>query len=363
MSDKESQTGGAKDEGRKPTDEAGGTKGTVPISEKGLGNGDSPQDDKGPQFSLSQRFSVGLNVAVMVVASAALLILVNWIASKTAVYRDWSTKGRYSLSERTVKVLKSANKPIRLTVIYTSKDAKKVRDEATGAEFKPRVAELAEDIRAVGANVTVEDVTTPQQQDELVGRIEEQQKRAAASLTEKVDAFKAAQPRWSRSAQEVGQRVQEVMRKSEQMPWMLLFEQGYNAFSSKLPAVATALAKAADELNKLDARTKAGGEAGGAAIDQEGKIASDAPVAVRDLVQRNRRWAARGRQVSQGVCRREGHPHRPVQGPGCRVPQGGRGSGRGDGGDDPAGIPDQADRHDQAGNAARRRSVRRGHAG
>ena len=158
---------------------------------------DSPRTDKGPQFSLGQRFGIGVNVAVTVIAAAALLILANWIATVKSTHRDWSSLGRYSLSQRTRRIVEEVKAPITLTVLYNSDDPRKQRDEASGVEYKGRLMDLLGDVRAVGGEVKVNDVVSADQREELAARLEEDLANRAADDRKLIDEFVKSKDRWT----------------------------------------------------------------------------------------------------------------------------------------------------------------------
>jgi hypothetical protein len=162
----------------------------------GVDRMDSTPLDKGSQFSLGQRFGIGVNVAVTIIAATALLVLVNWIATVKSTHRDWSSLGRYSLSQRTRHIVEEVKSPITLTVLYTSEDPKKQRDESSGVEYKGRLMELLADIRGVGQEVKVADVVSADQREELAARLEKDLARQASGYRELIDAFGKNQDRW-----------------------------------------------------------------------------------------------------------------------------------------------------------------------
>ena len=93
-------------------------------------------------------------VIVSIAIAVALLAAVNLLSQKIHYHGSWEMLGRYSLSERTKKILDVEDK-IKLTCVYTSADEAKQTDD-----LRPRVLELLEDIRIAGREVTVENVTT-----------------------------------------------------------------------------------------------------------------------------------------------------------------------------------------------------------
>ena len=214
-------------------------------------NGDSPHVS-GPRFSLDRRLVIGLNVAIMVLAATALIVLINWIATRKSIQADWSNvepppppltqaqvrareqaqlarkaqaqrafelamvaleQGELAreqadrdreraarlnvLSERTRKIVRTTSQPIRLTVLYDSKNVRKIRDEITGVEFKPRVLAAAEAVRLLAPDSIVDDVATPQQRVDLAKRLDRILRRDAGEYVQTIERFAASQPSWT----------------------------------------------------------------------------------------------------------------------------------------------------------------------
>jgi len=104
-------------------------------------------------------------VIVSIAVAVALLAAVNLLSQKIHYHGSWEMLGRYSLSERTKKILDVEDK-IKLTCVYTSADEAKQTDD-----LRPRVLELLEDIRIAGREVTVENVTTDAGKAKLLTRL------------------------------------------------------------------------------------------------------------------------------------------------------------------------------------------------
>ncbi|MCG3179333.1 MAG: hypothetical protein BIFFINMI_01667 [Phycisphaerae bacterium] len=139
----------------------------------------TPGDGAKKDFSLGQRFGVGLNVAVMIVAAAALVVLANWIASlpRLRVREDLSSLQRYSLSQRTRQVLGDVKDPVTLTILYDSQKEGYLRKD-----YQPRLLDLADEMKLAGHGVTVNDVEGPAGRAELIRRIEEREGGTPAKL-------------------------------------------------------------------------------------------------------------------------------------------------------------------------------------
>jgi hypothetical protein len=84
-------------------------------------------------------------LAISVALGLGILILVNFIGSRRYARFDWTTTGRYSLSEKTVNVLKELKTPVQVTVFMTA-----------GTPLYPEVDELLKRYKAKTAMLTVE---------------------------------------------------------------------------------------------------------------------------------------------------------------------------------------------------------------
>ena len=84
-------------------------------------------------------------LAISVALGLGILILVNYIGSRRYARFDWTTTGRYSLSEKTLNVLKDLKTPVQVTVFMTA-----------GTPLYPEVDELLKRYKAKSAMLTVE---------------------------------------------------------------------------------------------------------------------------------------------------------------------------------------------------------------
>jgi len=80
-------------------------------------------------------------VTVSVMAAIALAILVIMISRKDYYIKTLESLGRYSISERTEKILAGLDRPVRLTCVYTGAE-----DGRKGSDFRPRIWELLDDL-------------------------------------------------------------------------------------------------------------------------------------------------------------------------------------------------------------------------
>ncbi len=190
MALKANQTQGGPDGGEAPT--------VQPIGP----GGPTVRSDGGPSFSLGQRFSVGVNVAVMIIAAAALLVLVNWIANREYYQDDWSSLGRYSVSDLTGKIAASIDQPIRLTILYDSQDPEKSR-----AKYQPRVHDLATGLRQIHKDVTITDISTPADREALAARMQKRQGAAGEEYAKLIADFAEGKDGWVRRLTEERTRL------------------------------------------------------------------------------------------------------------------------------------------------------------
>jgi hypothetical protein len=84
-------------------------------------------------------------LAISILLGLGILVLVNYIGSRRYARFDWTTTGRYSLSDKTVNVLKDLQTPVQITVFMTA-----------GTPLYPEVDELLKRYRAKSPMLTVE---------------------------------------------------------------------------------------------------------------------------------------------------------------------------------------------------------------
>ncbi|HSB64394.1 MAG TPA: GldG family protein [Thermoanaerobaculia bacterium] len=94
---------------------------------------------------LPTRSAYRATLAISIALGLGILILVNFIGSRRYARFDWTTAGRYSLSEKTVNVLRELKSPVQVTVFMTA-----------GTPLYPEVDELLKRYKAKSAMLTVE---------------------------------------------------------------------------------------------------------------------------------------------------------------------------------------------------------------
>ena len=66
---------------------------------------ESSQPDNKPPTLRHRRLVIGANVLVQIVAVLALVVMVNWLASRHYLRFDWTKSGYYKLSEKTKQMV------------------------------------------------------------------------------------------------------------------------------------------------------------------------------------------------------------------------------------------------------------------
>lgn len=94
---------------------------------------------------IPSRSTYRATLAISVVLGLGILVLVNYVGSRRYARFDWTTAGRYSLSDKTVNVLNDLKTPVQVTVFMTA-----------GTPLYPEVDELLKRYRAKSPMLTVE---------------------------------------------------------------------------------------------------------------------------------------------------------------------------------------------------------------
>ena len=82
---------------------------------------ETPRGDKPPTLR-HRRLVIGANVLVQIVALLAVVVMVNWLASRHYVRFDWTKAGYYQLAGKTKQVLMSLKNPVELIVFLPPND-------------------------------------------------------------------------------------------------------------------------------------------------------------------------------------------------------------------------------------------------
>ncbi|MHC4294670.1 MAG: DUF7088 domain-containing protein [Planctomycetota bacterium] len=147
-------------------------------------------------------------VGISIAAAMALMIAVNMLAQvpRNYIRRDAETLGRYSLSERTKRILEPIKESARLTCVYTAMD-----DPEATRGYRQRVMELLREMHEQNRNIEFANVTSDTGKAKLVGRLRGQLSAKAkahdqvlkdfyARVTQITDALKKHQQTWETAA-------------------------------------------------------------------------------------------------------------------------------------------------------------------
>ncbi|MDP6545814.1 MAG: hypothetical protein QGH60_17665 [Phycisphaerae bacterium] len=154
-------------------------------------------------------------VSLAVAAAIALAAVVNVISQRDFYRGSTESLGRYSISERTEKILADLQEPVGLTCVYTG-----TADGKKGSDFRPRVWELLEDLsieaRRLGKTIEISRITTPAERKSEDARLGTKQRETHGAPHEKfIRDFHAA----------AGRLAEQL--KAEQHIWQGLGEKGY----------------------------------------------------------------------------------------------------------------------------------------
>lgn len=105
-------------------------------------------------------------VSVAIAAAVAVVVVANMFSQVAYARRDIETLGRFSISQRTRKVLKAVNQPMRITCIYTGQDKKDQTNDR-----RSRTMELLRDLGEQNKLIKIDNITTDEQKAALVRRL------------------------------------------------------------------------------------------------------------------------------------------------------------------------------------------------
>lgn len=156
-------------------------------------------------FSAQRRWSIGLNVAVSVVAAILLVGLVNWLATLRQVRRDVSLYGGYGVSDRTRSIVDGATGDIAISVMYSPDEASKAP-----TQYIDRLMDYLDELRRINPSIKVEDVRAHNARAKLVARLSE-------TLGGEAEQHRAALQTFRATATEVQQALAQQMDRSRQI--------------------------------------------------------------------------------------------------------------------------------------------------
>ena len=154
-------------------------------------------------------------LSLSVAAAIALAVIVNVISQRDYYRLPIESLGRYSISERTEKILADLEEPVGLTCVYTG-----TAEGRKGGDFRPRVWELLEDLsakaRKLGKHIEVASIGTHAERRSEDTRLGARQRGRHGAPHEKfIRDFQAA-------ARELAEQL-----KAEQHTWRNLGEESY----------------------------------------------------------------------------------------------------------------------------------------
>ncbi len=224
------------------------------------------------------RLRYGSTVAVAIGAAVAVVVLVNLIAHADPWRTSVETLGRYSLSERSRRILRKVDAPIRLTCVYASPEKRDRSDE-----YRRDVVELLQEMHEAGANVTVEVVDSESEKADFFERIKARLNADTESHAALFQRFAAEAPRLAESLRAKHDR------------WTALADRSYLDYWA-LPA------QVADGLNTIaqewaEARRQAQAELGG--IPDYAKLSQD----VSSLLDATDQFFAQSQEIADTLAR------------------------------------------------------------
>jgi len=232
------------------------------------------------------RLRYGTVVISSVVAAVLVAVVINMIAQAEPWRKDIQTLGRFSLSERTKRILDSVDTPVRLTCVYTSTDEK-----TPGAEFRPRVIELLEEMRQHNGKLEVINVTSDADKAKVVARLKDQLGGATNKHAAFLDAF-AKQ----------GDRIAEALQ-AQRDSWDALGEDSYLYLWSLPPRVKQLLGDLHRELTDQQGKARAG--LAGVGLPDYAKLVNavkEKLQSLKDLLEQEAKAFERIRQIPQRVA-------------------------------------------------------------
>jgi ABC-type uncharacterized transport system involved in gliding motility auxiliary subunit len=88
------------------------------------------QPNNKPPTLRQRRLVVGANVLVQILAALALVVMVNWLASRHYLRFDWTTSGYYKLAEKSKQMVASLKAPVDVVVFLPQSDRREYVEKA-----------------------------------------------------------------------------------------------------------------------------------------------------------------------------------------------------------------------------------------
>lgn len=204
-------------------------------------------EKKAEAMSSGRRVAIGANVAVSILAAAALLVAVNWICSLKYARKDLAAAGNYGLSERTKRIIEGTEGGIRVSTVYPPND-----EDSKQQEYIARIQDYCDELRRFTSKIEVVHVVSAGQREKLVSRISETFGGEAAKHQEALGAFAKLREELEADLRERAQEARSLMDGDTWLADFPLFANIAAAMQSDLDN----LKKASDEINEF---TPAGG--------------------------------------------------------------------------------------------------------
>ncbi len=104
-----------------------------------------------------RKLIIGSNVILAVIIFWLLIVLINFIVSRVSPPAiDMTRSGQFSLSSRTIKLLKNLKEPIRLTALYRVSDIEDPKLQEQSREQRRRVADLLRRYASISSKISYE---------------------------------------------------------------------------------------------------------------------------------------------------------------------------------------------------------------
>ncbi len=132
----------------------------------GTGEGQGAQTPEAEGITSVRRVAIGANVAIAIIAAAALLVAINWIISLKNYRRDLASLGNYGISERTKRVVGECRDNVHLSLLYRSDE----KDDKQ-RHYIDRLLEYGEELARFSPKVAVTHVDSDSQRERLVARL------------------------------------------------------------------------------------------------------------------------------------------------------------------------------------------------
>lgn len=195
-----------------------------------------------PDTPSTRRFAIGANVFIALLTAAALLVVVNWIASLKSYRREVSSLGGYGLSDRTKSILDSCKSPVDVSVLYMPDP-----ENENQQRYITRLQDYGDELERYSKNVKFAFIISDAQRERLVSEISTTFGGEGAKHKEAVESFYRVK---DELRTEIDQRLGECQALLTGDTWLADFPLFANIITI-LKSDSEALIKAADEVKEL----------------------------------------------------------------------------------------------------------------